>query len=137
MKLHEVVIDMKTRKPVEVKQITLLQAFGSKELNVLNDAGIKLAEKPSYWEDFEEDGYAAKKYVHPAFSIARAEKALGGKFKVYTGKELYGVDKPKGPLATVKNMPDEMMFIVDFGDSKFLADTSGAGTYIRNWAKIS
>lgn len=137
MKLQEVVIDLKTRKEVKPEAITMLQAFGSKEMGILHDAGIKLAEKPSYWDDFEGDGYAAEKYVHPMFSIARAEKKLGGRFKVYTGKELYGVTKPKGPLVSVKTMPEEHMFIVDFGDSKYLADRSGASSYIRNWAKIS
>jgi hypothetical protein len=137
MKLDEIVIDMKTRKEAQPpKELTMLQAFGSHEMNVLHDAGIKLAEKPDDWNAFEGSGYLAAKYVHPMFTVARAEKALGGKFKVYTSKEIYGGDKPSGPLANVKTMPEEHMFIVDFGKSKYLADRTGARTYIRNWAKI-
>ena len=71
MKLHEVVIHAKFGKDKEKADrvakstpITMLQAFGSKEMNILHDAGIKLTEKPGYWEDFEEDGYAAKRNIH-------------------------------------------------------------------------
>lgn len=123
-----------------IKQVSMLQAFGSPELNALHDVGIKLTEKPSYWEDFEGDGYAAKNNIHQ-LALKKAERAAG-KFKVYKGADLFdaknGSDKPRGPLVKPSFMPTENMFIVHFAfdDSRYLCDTTGANTYIRNWQKI-
>lgn len=117
--------------------MTMMQAFGSEEMNILHKVGIKLTEKPSYWEDFEEDGFAAKDNIHE-LKLKKAEKALGGKFRVYKGTDIYGpVDKPKGPLATMKSGVRPNMFIIEFDDgSKYLVDVTQASTYIRMWQKI-
>jgi hypothetical protein len=122
--------------PSGMKPITGVQAFGSEEMNVLHDAGVKLVEKPYGWDEFKEDG-AHKKNVYDPFTLRRAEKALGFKLKVYTGKEIFGTaGRPSGMLADAKFPPEEM-FIVDFGGGdRWLCDTSGASSYIRNWAKL-
>lgn len=119
------------------KPMTMMQAFGSEEMNILHDAGIKLTEKPSYWEDFEGDGFAAKDNIHQ-LKLKKAEKAMGGKFQVFKGTEVYGIaDKPKGPLASMKKGTFPNMFIIEFGDgSKYLVDVTQASTYIRMWQKI-
>ena len=122
---------------IDLTPISMTQAFGSRELAALDYAGIKITEKPQYWEDFEGDGWAAEKNIHEV-KLKKIEKLIG-KLKVYTGKELFGTsNKPKGPLVSVTKMPEESMFIVHFtdDDSKYLADTTGASTYIRNWQKI-
>jgi hypothetical protein len=121
--------------------MTALQAFGSEQMNVLHDLGIELTEKPSYWEDFERDGFASEKNIHN-LQMRKAEKALGSKFVIYEGGDLFGVDKkgndkPSGPLVSPAFIPKETMFIVKFSDgTKYLCDLSGAKTYIRNWQKI-
>lgn len=118
-----------------LNRLTMTQAFGSKALNVTKELGIDLVEKPNYWRDLEQNT------VHYD-DIGEAEMELGSSFKAYGGDEIYanygGSDKPKGPLASVKKMPAESMFIVQFDDgSEYLADQTGASTYIRNWVKIA
>jgi hypothetical protein len=146
MLLSEVVIHAKFGKEKERADliakgtpITAMQAFGSDEMNILHDAGIKLTEKPSYWEDFEEDGFAAKDNIHQ-LKLKKAEKAMGGKFRVIKGSEIYGTNtKPKGPQvgfkADVGTLPN--MFIIEFDDgTKYLVDVTQARSYIRMWQKI-
>ena len=115
-----------------LNRLTMTQAFGSKALNVTKELGIDLVEKPNYWRDLEQNT------VHYD-DIGEAEMELGSSFKAYGGDEIYGpINKPTGPLATVRNMPAESMFIVQFDDgSEYLADQTGASTYIRNWVKIA
>jgi hypothetical protein len=111
--------------------------FGSSEQLALDDVGISLTEKPSYWDDFEGSGYAAKRNLND-LSLKRIEKVLGRKIPIMTGEEIYGTSvKPRGPLASVKNMPDDSFVIIKFDDgSKYLAYTREANTYIRTWQKI-
>jgi len=120
-----------------IKPLSMLQAFGSREMAAADEAGIKLTEKPSYWDDFEGDGYAVKNNLDEV-KLKRLEKTVG-KLKTYSGKDIYGTDtKPRGPLAKVAKMPDEDMFIVKFDDgSRYVADQTGANTYIRMWQKIN
>ncbi len=120
-----------------MKPLSLLQAFGSREIAAADEVGIKLTEKPSYWEDFEADGFAAKNNIDQ-LKLKKLEKTVG-KLKEYSGKEIYGTDeKPRGPLKTVLKMPSEDMFIVRFGDgTRYVADQTGARTYIRMWQKIN
>lgn len=121
-----------------MKAMTMMQAFGSQSENALHDIGIKLTEKPSYWEDFEGSGYAAKRNLND-LTMKKAEKTIG-KLKVWTGKEVFGYDsKPNGPLARTKMDPKDLgeIAIVKFDDgTRYLVSTTGANTYIRNWQKI-
>jgi hypothetical protein len=117
----------------------MMQAFGSKEMNILNDAGIKLSEKP-YWEDFEEGGHYEDRNIHD-IKLKKIERELGYKLPVLTGKEVFGVDqKPKGALASVKGGDTSKfpnMFIIEFDDgTRYLVDSTQANTYIRMWQKI-
>lgn len=120
-----------------MKPLTMLQAFGSREVAAADAVGIKLTEKPSYWEDFEEGGSEAHKNIDQV-KLKRLEKTVG-KLKEYSGKDIYGTDeKPLGPLKTVMKMPAEDMFIVRFSDgTRYVADQTGARTYIRMWQKIN
>jgi hypothetical protein len=124
----------------ELKPISMLQAFGSKHLAAAENMGIKLAEKPDYWDDFEEYGFAAKNNFNE-IKLKKLEKAIG-KLKTYRGVDIYGKttfgDKPRGPQARTIFMPPENMFIVKFDDgTRYVADKTGAMTYIRNWQKIN
>lgn len=123
--------------PPGAKPLTMLQAFGSAEMNAAHEAGIKLTEKPSYWEDFEGDGHAAKHNLTD-LTLKKLEKSIGT-LKTYSGKDIYDTNaKPRGPLAKVAKMPAEDMFIIKFDDgSRYVADQTGASTYIRNWQKIN
>jgi hypothetical protein len=121
----------------KMEPISMMQAFGSEEMNIVDGLGIRLTEKPSYWEDFEGDGYAVKRNIHDK-TLKMAEKAIGRNFKEYSAKEVYGTDMPGGPQVSVKKMPAETMCIIKMGNGdRYLVDTSQARTYIRMWTKIS
>jgi hypothetical protein len=124
----------------DLKPISMLQAFGSKQLAAAENMGIKLAEKPDYWEDFEEYGFAAENNFNE-IKLKKLEKAIG-KLKTYRGVDIYGKtafgDKPRGPQVRTIFMPPEDMFIVKFDDgTRYVVDKTGAMTYIRNWQKIN
>jgi len=125
--------------PDGAKPISMLQVDGTPEIIALHDAGIKLTEKPDYWESFEGNGYAASRNIHEV-KLKRVEKTLGRKLKVFTSKDIYGFDLKeynKGPLTSYKNKPDENMFIITFSDgTRYLCDTTGASSYTRFWQKV-
>lgn len=127
----KVTVDMSKAKPV-----SLLSAFGGHTLQVLHDAGIRLMEKPNYWEDLDEK--EGKYRPLSQFDIKRAEKELGEKFKEVDGKDIYGYSsKPNGPLANYATKPKDDIMIVKFSDgTRYLIDTTQANTYARMWAKI-
>jgi hypothetical protein len=128
---------------VSIKPMSLMSVFGSPELGALDEAGIKLAEKPSYWEDLELEGYHGRKHgLIDEVKLKRVEKLIGRKLKVLPSSEIYGVKaKPKSPLASIRAMPNDKMFIVTFetpdGVERYLADSTGASKYIRFWSKIA
>lgn len=119
---------------VSIKPLTMLQAFGSSQLNLAHDLGIKLVEKPSYWEDL-----SGADHVDDV-KLKRLEKELeknGHSLPTYSASKLYGSDYVRGPLQKVVKLPGESMVIVKFDDGRrYLADTTGANTYIRMWAPV-
>lgn len=137
-KPEEKKVDVKVAKP---QKLTMMQAFGSAELNILHDAGIHLVEKPSYWEDLEaEDGPYRKYKPVTQIMLKKAENALkakGVKLATLTSAEVYGHD-PKGPLASWKGAtPEPECYIIKFANGKrYLCDRTGANSYCRNWAFI-
>jgi hypothetical protein len=122
-----------------IQQISMTKAFGSEQLGVLDDAGIKLVEKPFYWEDVDQAN-AQEKYkpiTEVMFKkVQRELKKSGHELKVYSGKEIFGSDKRPEHCQVHAKFPKEPMFVVQFSDSKYLCDTTGARSYIRNWALI-
>ena len=124
------VISMNTRKVIKPEPMSMLQAFGSDQANIINSLGISLVEKPSYWEDLKGIG---------DLNLAKLSKLLkrsGYNLKTYSTKDIYGMD-PKGPQSSVLKMPPEEMFIIQFmNGNRYLVDRIGARSYIRNWAKI-
>ena len=131
------------KSSVSVKPVSLMSVFGSPELAALDEAGVRLAEKPDYWEDLEAEGFHGRKHgLIDEVKLKRVEKIIGRKLKVLPSVEIYGVRaKPKSPHASVKAMPNDRMFIVAFekpdGVERYLADSTGAKTYIRFWSKIA
>jgi hypothetical protein len=123
--------------PAGAKEVSMMQAFGSDEMNALNDVGIKLTEKPTYWDDFEGNGYAVKRNIHD-LTLKKAEKAIGKKFPVANAKDFYGGRDPRGPLVKFDKEPHFGMGILKFENgNRYLVDTSQASTYIRMWQKIN
>jgi len=122
--------------PAGAKEITMMQAFGSDEMNALNDVGIKLTEKPSYFDDFEGSGFAVERNIHQ-LKLKKAEKAIGKKFPVAKAKDFFGGRDPRGPLQKFEKEPHFGMGILEFENgNRYLVDTSQASTYIRMWQKI-
>lgn len=124
--------------PAGAKEISMMQAFGSGSENALADAGIRLTEKPSYWEEFEDAQGPGKDNIHQV-KLKRVEKVLGS-LKTWTGEEVFGLKhKPRGPLMKTKIDPKDLgeIAIIKFDDgSRYLVSPTGANTYIRNWQKI-
>lgn len=116
---------------VSLRPVSLLQLFGSREIGAAAEIGVKFTEKPSDWNDFEDEENIDE------LKLRRLEKTVG-KLKEYSGKQIYGTDmKPRSPLSTVRAMPAEDMFIVRFSDgSRYVADQTGAQSYIRMWQKV-
>lgn len=127
-------IDMKTGKKVAVDMskavpISMMAAMGDNEGDVLQKAGVKMSEKPSYWEDLVDN-------TLDELAVKRIEKLLGRKLTRIDGESVYG-RKPKGPLTRVNKMPDDNLLILKFEDgTSYLVNTSHANTYIRMWAGI-
>lgn len=117
-----------------IKPVSVMNAFGSKEMNALNDAGITLTEKPSYFEDFEKGGHAAAKNIHQ-LKLKKVENILG-KLVEYPASAIFKTSNPETPQAKA-DLPKESMFIVKLGNgNRYLVDASQARTYIRMWQKI-
>jgi hypothetical protein len=126
------------KSSMEMKPLTMTQAFGSDAEEALEDAGIQLTEKPDSWKDFEEGGYYADRNIHQIM-MKKIDRMIGP-LKTWTGKEVFGTDrKPTAPLASTKITPADLgeVAIVSFSDgTRYLVATSGARTYIRFWQKI-
>src|ERR1039458_8574783 len=60
--------------------ISLMAAFGSKEMNALRAVGINFVEKPSHWTDVK------NKHDIYELTLKKAEKAIG-KIKSYSGTD--------------------------------------------------
>lgn len=119
---------------VTIKPMSLLQAFGSPEINIAHDLGIKFIEKPSYFEDIDQEDQVNE------LQLRRLKNELhkaGVALKTYDSSEIWGAD-PRGPLQTAKHMPEDRMAIVKMKSGKrYLIDTTGANTYIRMWRGIN
>lgn len=129
--------------PVEKpKEISLLKAFGSEQMNIMADAlpNKKFFEKPSYFEDIGKD----EKHTLSEFELERVKKSFyqaGIPLQEYPFAEVYGLapaSMPEHPMADAPNMPEEKTFILvsPGGEHRFLVDQSGARTYIRMWMAI-
>jgi len=135
---------MPDRVPEEVlaqgkpKKISMMEAFGSQEMNDIADIGIKLQEKPGYLSEIT-TGMSSSQ-------IPDVEKAIGYKLNSYNladvvkkpdfvaADEIY----PQGELIKSALKNDDQMFILWDPETKarYLVDRTGASSYIRNWTKI-
>lgn len=133
-----------TEKKGFQKGVTIAQAFGSKEYNMLHDLGIRFYEKPSYWDDLDRVAQSYKPLT--SAQVEKAEKAIGVPFKIYTQDKVFGSGQGKSkdkdskdgfwPMSDA-NMQKEPIYIVHMKDgSKYLVDGTMANSYIRMWAKI-
>jgi len=137
MKINELIFendnvyDIRTKKPVSVSKTSPMKAFGSSELNIAYDMGVRLQEKPDYWEDLEDDPLDQLSTRRLITTL----KKSGYLLPEYNASDIWHTD-PRGPGARVASMPEEYMFIVNANGNKYLADRTGAQSYIRNWRKI-
>jgi len=134
-------------KPIDtdsLEQIPLRKAFGSSEYNRIIEMGYEFDEKPSYFSTI-------KKEI-PRGKLGTVQKALGRKIHVYTMEDILEPHN-KGYYPQVDanwNVlhDNEETFIVrvskhstDIHDYRagdmFLANRSGASSYIRMWMRIS
>lgn len=117
-----------------IQPMSMMQAFGSSGLNTIHDLGITMIEKPSSFEEIREDAKVND------LQLRKLKKQM--KIKIYFDWEIFGkkmddTETEKGPLMDAK-FPKEETFIIEFygTDNHYLVDTTGASSYIRNWAFI-
>jgi hypothetical protein len=128
--LETVVYAQFGKKQPEKQFVSMVDAFGTSTEKEVAAAGIKFIEKPDYWEELDHRTITE-------LDIKRLEQSLGHKFSVYSGQDLYGSDyRPKGPLASVRNLPKDDIAIVEFEEAKYLVNFRHAKSYIRTWLKI-
>ena len=122
-----------------IQSVSMLQAFGSEQMNILHKIGVHFMEKPFYWEDLDrsdsQTGY--KPITEITYKkLVTALKKSGYELPVYSGKEIFGSDKRPKHCQVDAKFPKESTFVVKFDDAKYLCDTAGAKSYIRNWVLI-
>ena len=119
-----------------LKKVSMMQAFGSAEENILADAGIHFFEKPSYFEDLEKTSGKYKPITQIMFKKVQKElKKNGLELVEKTAKEIYGYD-PSGPLKSYTKKPKEEIYVITFANGKrYLCSTHGANTYCM-WAEV-
>jgi len=120
------------------QKTSMMEEFGSQEMNDIADIGIKLQEKPGYLSEIT-TGMSSSQ-------IPDVEKAIGYKLNSYNLADVvkkHGKKTPTSSYATrhfvadaLKN--DDQMFILWDPETKarYLVDRTGASSYIRNWTKI-
>lgn len=123
-------------KQAEPQEISMLQAFGSEQMNILNDVLPNRAffEKPSYWEDLDKPRNTLTEFeLH---KLQKAFKEAGISLPTYSAYDIFGNGKPQGPMSNA-NPPQEKTFVVEMYDgTEYLCDSTGASSYIRMWMAI-
>jgi hypothetical protein len=121
-----------------LQPISMMQAFGSKAMNILHDAGIHFMEKPDYFETLEKNEGKYKPLNQVTFKKVEKElKKAGMELSTFTSKEIYGAD-PRGPQVSFKHKPKADICVIEFSNGKrYLVDTTQANTYIRMWILIA
>ncbi len=121
----------------EPKQISMLKAFGSEAMNILDEVlpNRSFYEKPSYFEDIGQDA----RHVLSEFEMRKLQQAFnqaGLELPTYTAAEIFHTSKPKHPMQDA-DLPYEKTFIIEFPTGeKYLADRTGARSYVRMWMAI-
>lgn len=137
----------KVSKPIDIskmKQISWSQAFGgTSEYNTIDEMGYELQEKPSYFDNI--------KSAIPKGKLATIQRKLNRKLHTYALEDIIephkGVYYPQSDANWNALQEDEETFIVraskDSTDihgyragDMFLANRTGAISYIRMWAKV-
>lgn len=121
-------LEKKLAEPPAPEKVDLLDVFGSEGQRDLKKRGVRLREKPSYWEDLA----AEPLRLGQSRDLAGM---LGYSPREYDWTDLYSA-APRGPQSKVDRMPEESTFIVKLPHGRYLADRTGAQTYIRNWLKL-
>lgn len=136
MKIVEIlesnVYSLKTGKQVVPQAISMKQAFGHPVANDIEDLGIHFVEKPDYWEDLDRAKPVDNLKLRKASNYLQNQ---GLNLTTYTAQQLFGTPAPRSPVANAK-LPEEVVFIVDVGGKRYLVNSHGARSYIRNWAPI-
>jgi hypothetical protein len=121
---------------IGMQPMSMSQAFGSEEYNILDQVGIKFTEKPWSFEDLDDEAISE-------IEVAKAKKALrqnGYELKTYPSKKIFGFGKKpihSGPMKDVKWKPEENVFIIQFDNGdQYIVDKQGASAYIRFWRAI-
>lgn len=136
----------KISKPIDtdsLEQMPLRKAFGGREYNIVADMGYEFAEKPSYFGNIRKE--------IPKGKLGTVQRELGRKLHVYTMEEILkpfkGMYYPQVDANWNVLNEDEETFIVraskdstDIHDYRagdtFLANRTGARSYIRMWIKV-
>jgi len=117
-----------------IKSTSMLQAFGSKGLNLIKDLNIPILEKPSYFNDIRRRGAVSEiQYAQLKRHISLPEYTDVDVF----GKKVDDMDDNANPLAKANLLDDTFIIHFTTSNNKYIVDTSGAKSYIRNWAYLN
>lgn len=124
----------KIKKPIDtskLKPVSLYKAFGGEEFILILDAGFKFDEKPSYFESIKNEINVR--------DINQIQKLIGRRLNTYKANEILTSTEYPQQDANFQNLKqNEETFIVWFPRTKerFLANRTGAQSYIRMWARL-
>lgn len=124
----------------DIKQISMSDTFGSSGYRIIKDLGFEFSEKVAHFTDVRLGrGIGAAGLAQ----IKKEFKKNGFELKEYSSQEIYGKHVNDEDLLdyTTKNTkwrPEEDIFIVVFNETenKYIADQTGAKSYIRFWLYI-
>lgn len=129
----------------QLEPVPLWQTFGKPEFIAIREAGFKMMEKPGYFSEINDSKYAIPKGV-----IGAIGKTIGRNINTYSLEHVIRPFKgryyPQGTLDTsALQNPNEETFILQASTNgggeykpgdEFLANRTGATSYIRMWSKL-
>lgn len=121
----------------DMQKISMAQAFGSNEYNIIKDLGFKFVEKPSYFQDLWRNPISSG----DLYNIELALEQEGYELKEYSDKQIFGYpisEEHSGPQKSVRWKPEENVFVIHMSrtGNTYLVDKQGASSYIRFWLGV-
>lgn len=121
----------------DMKRLSMAQAFGSNEYNIIKDEGFTFVEKPSYFQDLQRNPITN----NDLRTIEYALEEHGFDLNVYSDKQIFGFpisEEHSGPQKSVHWKPEENVFLIQMTRSNnlYLVDKQGASKYIRFWLGV-
>lgn len=114
---------------VDVKPVSLTQAFGSDAERAFEEMGVRFAEKPDSW------AWIKQRASCSADQLWRVGQMIGGLAEV-SPEELFVNPLRAHPMASTNDhLPETVVLAMPNGD-RFVADRGGSRSYYRMWLYV-